>query len=106
MFLAVRLSVTVIDPIPLVFLRYATAIFALFIAAKLMKIDLAPGSIKLRDWRLIFLTGFIGQTLSIVTQETGTMLTSAQTGSVVTASTPALFLIQIIFKSRHRAEYF
>ena len=93
MFLAVRLSVTVIDPIPLVFLRYATAIFALFIAAKLMKIDLAPGSIKLRDWRLIFLTGFIGQTLSIVTQETGTMLTSAQTGSVVTASTPAFMVI-------------
>ena len=40
MFLAVRLSVLVIDPIPLVFLRYATAIFALYVAAKLMRIDL------------------------------------------------------------------
>lgn len=93
MFLAVRLSVVVIDPIPLVFLRYATAIVSLYIAAKIMRIDLSPFSIKKRDWRLIFLTGFIGQTLSIVTQETGTLLTSAQTGSVVTASTPAFMVI-------------
>lgn len=93
MFLAVRLSVLVIDPIPLVFLRYSTAIFSLFIAAKLMKIDLSPVWIDRKDWKLIFLTGLIGQTLSIVTQETGTMLTSAQTGSVVTASTPAFMVI-------------
>ena len=37
-----------------------------------MEIDLSPASISIRDWRLIILTGFIGQTLSIVTQETGT----------------------------------
>lgn len=48
------------------------------------------------DWRngfLMILAGIIGNTISIVTQETGTWLSSAQAGSVITASTPTFMVI-------------
>ena len=90
MFIAVRLSVAVIPPIPLVWLRYGTALIALVAVGLFMHVD---WHIDRKDWKLLLLSALTGQTLSIVTQETGTMLTSAQTGSVITAATPAFMVV-------------
>lgn len=48
------------------------------------------------NWKngsLIVLSGIVGNTISIVTQETGTWLSSAQLGSVITAATPTFMVI-------------
>ncbi len=90
MFVMVRIAVPVIPPIPLVFMRYLTAIFALFAFGEAKHVS---WHIDKNDWLTVFLVGLIGQTISIVTQETGTMLTSAQMGSIITAATPAFMVI-------------
>ena len=90
MFVTVRVAVTVIPPVPLVWLRYLTAALALYLIGCLRGVS---WRVARRDWKLLFLIGLIGQTLSIVTQETGTMLTSAQTGSIITAASPAFMLV-------------
>ena len=90
MFIAVRLSIFVISPMPLVWMRYGTALIALL---ALMVLGHHSFYIERKDRRLLLLSALIGQTLSIVTQETGTMLTSAQTGSVITAATPAFMVV-------------
>lgn len=90
MFIAVRLSIFVIPPIPLVWMRYGTALIALVVMMIVMR---SPWYIAPQDRKLLLLSAFLGQTLSIVTQETGTMLTSAQTGSVITAATPAFMVV-------------
>lgn len=90
MFIAVRLSIFVIPPIPLVWCRYGTALAAL---TTLMLLTKVSWHIDRKDWKILLLSAFTGQALSIVTQETGTMLTSAQTGSVITAATPAFMVV-------------
>jgi drug/metabolite transporter (DMT)-like permease len=90
MFIAVRLAVTVIPPVPLVWCRYVTALLLLGLLVAWRHASLR---VKRRDWKNLCLVGVAGYTLSIVTQETGTMLTSAQTGSIVTAATPAFMVI-------------
>lgn len=90
MFIAVRCSIFVIAPIPLVWLRYGTALLALL---ALMVLKKASWYIAPEDRKILLLSALIGQALSIVTQETGTMLTSAQTGSVITAATPAFMVV-------------
>ena len=90
MFIAVRWSIFVIPPVPLVWMRYGTALVALALLAWTSK---ASWYIAPKDRKLLVLSALVGQTLSIVTQETGTMLTSAQTGSVVTAATPAFMVV-------------
>lgn len=90
MFIAVRWSIFVIPPMPLVWMRYGTALIAL---AALMLYTRESWYIEPRDRKRLFLAALVGHTLSIVTQETGTMLTSAQTGSVVTAATPAFMVV-------------
>lgn len=90
MFIAVRWSIFVIPPVPLVWIRYGTALVALALLAWTSK---AAWYIEPKDRKLLVLSALVGQTLSIVTQETGTMLTSAQTGSVVTAATPAFMVV-------------
>jgi len=90
MFVMVRIAVAVIPPIPLVWLRYLTAVFALYAVGTFRHVS---WRVARRDWRLVFFVGFIGHALSIVTQETGTMLTSAQMGSIITAATPAFMVL-------------
>ena len=90
MFIAVRLSVFVIPPVPLVWMRYGTALIALLALIRFLHVNL---HIDRAHWKLLILSALCGQTLSIVTQETGTMLTSAQTGSVITAATPAFMVV-------------
>ncbi|MDD3115596.1 MAG: DMT family transporter [Anaerovibrio sp.] len=90
LFLSVRLVVGAVEAVPLVWLRYILAFFALYILGRCRHVD---WHIERKDWKLLALVGLIGQTLSIVTQESGTLLTSAQTGSTITAATPAFMVL-------------
>lgn len=90
LFLAVRLVVGSIEAVPLVWCRYILAFFALYVLGSYRHVD---WRIQRKDWKLVALVGLIGQTLSIVTQESGTLLTSAQTGSTITAATPAFMVV-------------
>jgi drug/metabolite transporter (DMT)-like permease len=58
------------------------------------------------DWLLIILIGLIGNSISIVTQEVGTMLSSAQMGAIITSTTPAFMVLfaRIILKEKITAK--
>lgn len=90
LFLSVRLVVGAVEAVPLVWMRYLLAAVALFFLGEMRHVS---WHIDKSDIKLIVLVGLIGQTLSIVTQEAGTLLTSAQTGSVITAATPAFMVL-------------
>ena len=90
LFVVVKVATVVIPPLQLVWLRYMTALLALLFIGWQRGIS---WEISRRHWKTVFLIGLIGNTISIVTQETGTMLSSAQMGSVITASTPAFMVI-------------
>ena len=90
MFIAVRIAVAVIPPIELVWMRFGTALIALLC---IMFFTKQSFKIERKDWKHLFIVSFSGYLLSIVVQETGTMLTSAQTGALVTAATPAFMVI-------------
>ena len=90
LFLAVRMVVGSIEAVPLVWLRYVLAIITVYLLGCCKGVS---WKIQPKDYKLVILTGLIGQTLSIVTQESGTLLTSAQTGSTITAATPAFMVL-------------
>ena len=90
MFIAVRLTTGVITPVALVWMRYGVALIPLVFLMYQQKIS---WKIERKDWKLLLLSALTGNTLSIVTQESGTMLTSAQMGSVITAATPAFMVV-------------
>nr|WP_279664942.1 DMT family transporter [Ectobacillus ponti] len=99
MYVVVKVVVAVIPPLELVWLRYAVAL------AALLTIGLATRQswkVKKRDFPLIIAIGIIGNAISIVTQETGTMLSSAQMGAIITSSTPAFMVIfaRLLLKER------
>ncbi|WP_367333462.1 DMT family transporter [Limosilactobacillus sp.] len=90
MFVVVKNIVTTIPPVELVWCRYVVAVIFLLLFC------LIKGIKWHWDWRngsLLILAGIIGDAISIVTQETGTWLSSAQTGAVITASTPTFMVI-------------
>ena len=71
-------------------MRYLVAIVALLVI----------GILTRQNWRiekryilLIVAIGVIGNAISIVAQETGTMLSTAQMGAIITSSTPAFMVI-------------
>lgn len=90
MFVVVKIIVGTIPPIQLVWLRYLIALVVLvgFSVATHTK-----WSFNRHDIGLIILIGIIGNTISIVTQETGTWLSNAQTGAVITSATPTFMII-------------
>ncbi|MFD0681222.1 MULTISPECIES: DMT family transporter [unclassified Paenibacillus] len=99
MYVVVKVVIQVIPPLELVWMRYLIAIVALF----------AVGVATRQSWKihrrhilLIVLIGIIGNTISIVTQEIGTMLSSAQMGAIITSSTPAFMVIfaRLLLKER------
>lgn len=94
MFVAVKLVVDLIPPIPLVWFRYLIAFIVLSVVVIYQGINL---KIDKKDIFLLISIGVIGHTISIVTQEYGTMYSSAQMGSVVTSATPAFMLIFAIW---------
>ncbi|MFT8393677.1 MAG: EamA family transporter [Liquorilactobacillus ghanensis] len=90
MFVVVKIVVNYIPPVELVWLRYLIAIVILSFVSWLKKEEWV---INRSDLGLIFLIGLIGNTISIVTQETGTWLSNAQTGAVVTSATPTFMIL-------------
>ncbi len=97
MYVVVKVVVAVIPPLELVWMRYVVAIVALLVIGLLTK---QKWKIEKRYLLLIIAIGIIGNTISILAQETGTMLSTAQMGAIITASTPAFMVIfaRIILK--------
>lgn len=90
MFVVVKTIVGEIPPIQLVWLRYLIATVVLGLIAWGQHI---PWHWDWPNLRLIILAGLIGDTLSIVLQETGTWLASAQLGAVITTATPTAMVL-------------
>ncbi len=99
MFVVVKLVVSTVPPVELVWLRYIIAIIVLLIISRIQR---DQWKVNKRDLILIFIIGLVGNAISIVAQETGTWLSSAQTGAVITSATPTfmLFFGFIILKER------
>lgn len=99
MYVVVKVVVDVIPPIELVWMRYCVAFITLLIISLIKK---QSWRIHKRDLVLVVLIGVIGNTISIVTQEFGTMFSSAQMGAVITSSTPAFMVIfaRLLLKER------
>lgn len=90
MYVVVKVVVEVVPPFELVWARYAIAAVALIILALFMK---PSWKIARKDWGLLLLIALIGNTISIVTQEIGTMRSNAQMGAIITSTTPAFMVI-------------
>lgn len=90
MYVVVKVVVAVIPPLELVWLRYAVALLSLLILSLFTR---QSWKVHKRDLLLIAAIGLIGNTISIVTQEIGTKLSTAQMGAIITASTPAFMVV-------------
>lgn len=99
MYVVVKVVVSVIPPLELVWMRYLVAIVALLIIGFITR---QKWRIEKRYFLLIIAIGVIGNAISIVAQETGTMLSTAQMGAIITSSTPAFMVIfaRILLKER------
>jgi len=99
MYVVVKHVVDFVPPLELVWIRYVIAILALLFIGVVTK---QSWRIKKRDLLLIFIIGLIGNTISIITQEVGTMLSTAQMGAIITSTTPAFMVLfaRIILKEK------
>ncbi|MDH5164473.1 DMT family transporter [Heyndrickxia oleronia] len=99
MYVVVKVVVAVIPPLELVWTRYLIALIALVIIGLVTK---QKWKIKKKHIGLITLISIVGYVISIVTQETGTMLSNAQMGAIITATTPAFMVVfaSLILKER------
>lgn len=99
MYVVVKIVVSVIPPLELVWMRYLVAIVALLVIGLITR---QKWRIDKRHFLIIIVIGIIGNAISIVTQETGTMLSSAQMGAIITSSTPAFMVIfaRLLLKER------
>ena len=90
MFVVVKSIVGQIPPVQLVWFRYSIAAVVMLLVALAQRIK---WHWRKKDVLLIILMGVVGYALSSTAQETGTWLSSAQLGAVVTASTPAFMVV-------------
>lgn len=99
MYVVVKVLVAVIPPLELVWMRYLIALVALVIIGLVTRQN---WRIKRRHFGIIIAIAIIGYVISIVTQETGTMLSSAQMGAIITSTTPAFMVLfaSLILKER------
>lgn len=99
MYVVVKVVVEVVPPLELVWMRYVIAVITLATIGICMK---QSWRIVKRDWLIIFLVGLFGNTISIVTQEMGTMLSTAQMGAIITSTTPAFMVLfaRLILKEK------
>ncbi|MEH6944077.1 DMT family transporter [Bacillus sp. JJ722] len=99
MYVVVKVVVDIVPPLELVWLRYVIALIALLMIGLITK---QSWRIAKKDWLLIFMIGLIGNTISIVTQEVGTMLSTAQMGAIITSTTPAFMVLfaRVILKEK------
>lgn len=99
MYVVVKVVVEVVPPLELVWIRYVIAVITLAIIGFYMK---QSWRIAKKDWLIIFLVALFGNTISIVTQEMGTMLSTAQMGAIITSTTPAFMVLfaRLILKEK------
>ncbi|KQN96047.1 DMT family transporter [Paenibacillus sp. Leaf72] len=99
MYVVVKHVVDIVPPLELVWIRYVIAFIALLIIGVATK---QSWHIERRDLLLIFLIGLVGNTISILTQEVGTMLSTAQMGAIITSTTPAFMVLfaRILLKEK------
>jgi len=99
MYVVVKVVVEVVPPLELVWIRYVIAVVTLAIIGFCMK---QSWRIAKKDWLIIFLVGLFGNTISIVTQEIGTMLSTAQMGAIITSTTPTFMVLfaRVILKEK------
>ena len=99
MYVVVKVLVAVIPPLELVWMRYLIALAALVIIGLVTRQN---WRIKRRHFGMILVIAIIGYVISIVAQETGTMLSTAQMGAIITATTPAFMVVfaSLILKER------
>ncbi len=99
MYVVVKVVVAVIPPLELVWMRYLIALVALVIIGLVTKQN---WRIQRRHFGIIIAISIIGYVISIVTQETGTMLSTAQMGAIITSTTPAFMVLfaSLILKER------
>lgn len=90
MYVVVKVVVAVIPPLELVWMRYLIALVALVIIGLVTKQN---WRIKRHHFGIIIAIAIIGYVISIVTQETGTMLSTAQMGAIITSTTPAFMVL-------------
>ncbi|KIL74213.1 Permease of the drug/metabolite transporter (DMT) superfamily [Bacillus badius] len=98
-YVVVKVVVEVVPPLELVWMRYVIAVMTLAMIGVCMK---QSWRIAKKDWLIIFLVGLFGNTISIVTQEMGTMLSTAQMGAILTSTTPAFMVLfaRLILKEK------
>ncbi|MGE1061994.1 DMT family transporter [Megasphaera paucivorans] len=85
-----KIVMDVLNPMELVWVRYLIAVIILIIMGKIMK---ESWHVQWKDVPLIIFIGLCGYVVSIWAQFAGTQLSSAQTGSVITSSSPAFMVI-------------
>ena len=99
MYVVVKVVVSVIPPLELVWMRYLVAFVALLVIGFMTRQN---WQIEKRFVFIIIAIGIIGNAISIVAQETGTMLSTAQMGAIITSSTPAFMVIFAHFLLKDR----
>lgn len=99
MYIVVKVVVDTIPPIELVWIRFLIGSITLGIICLLTK---QIWKIEKKYWFLLILISLIGYVISIVLQDTGTALSTAQLGSLITATTPSFMVIfaRIILKEK------
>ncbi|KAB8125535.1 EamA family transporter [Gracilibacillus oryzae] len=99
MYVVVKIVVAVIPPLELVWMRYLIALVALVIIGLVTRQN---WRIKRRHFGIIIAIAIIGYVISIVTQEIGTILSTAQMGAIITSTTPAFMVLfaSLILKER------
>ncbi len=102
MYVVVKVVVAVIPPLELVWMRYLIALVALVIIGLVTKQN---WRIKRRHFGIIIAIAIIGYVISIVTQETGTMLSTAQMGAIITSTTPAFMVLFASLILRERLSF-
>ncbi len=90
MYVVVKVVVEVIPPFEIVWSRYVISVIILFFVALLMKQSF---KIARKDWGILFLVSIVGYIVSIVTQEYGTLFSTAQMAAIITSTTPAFMVI-------------
>lgn len=99
MYVVVKVLIEVIPPVELVWMRYLIALVALVIIGLMTKQN---WKVKRKHFGIIIAIAVIGYVISIIMQETGTMLSTAQMGAIITSTTPAFMVLfaSIILKER------
>lgn len=99
MYTAVKIVVHTIPPLELVWARFTIASLVLIGISLVTK---QSWKIEKQHWIFIFLIAIIGNVISLLFQETGTLLSTAQMGAIITATTPSFMVIfaRLILKER------